>query len=414
MGLTSSMARQVPGIPGPALLAAAALCLALAGCGDQTSVEPQVSRLLVSPARALLVGVGDGMSFSATALGPDGKEVSAEVTWSTADPAIATVNARGFVTAVAAGTTGVTATAGGASATAEAEVYAPERITRYEPGVSYFGRNGYVEYIPGTLPVILAATHGGLMAPSEIPDRSYGTTLNDANTLDLTMKMRQALIDLTGHAPHVVVSHLRRRKLDANREIVEAAQGSPYAELAWEQFHDWIVTARSIVASDFDGGMFFDIHGHAHDIPRIEIGYLLTSDELNRTDAALDALAVVRRTSIREIGRTTTIPFSQVLRGPTSFGGLLAEEGVPSVPSPNAPGPGAAPYWRGGYCTRVHGSLDDGELVSGIQLEHHYPGLRDTAENRQAYAEKAARVIRRYMLEHFGFFEPTADVGARR
>ena len=218
--------------------------------------------------------------------------------------------------------------------------------------------------------------------------------------------MRQALIDLTGYAPHMVLSHLRRRKLDANREIVEAAQENPYAELAWHEFHDWIVTARSLVTSQFDEGMYFDIHGHAHDIARVELGYLLTSDELNRTDAALDGLPVVRRTSIREIGRTTTIPFSQVLRGPTSFGGLLADEGVPSVPSPGAPGPGAEAYFRGGYNTRIHGSLGDGEVISGIQLEHHYPGLRDTPENRQAYAEKVARVIRAFMLEHFGFFEP--------
>ena len=390
----------------PALAAAAALCLALAGCGDQTGVESEVTRVLVSPARALLVGVGDGMSFSATTLGPDGEPVSAEVTWSTGDSAVATVNTRGVVTAVAAGNTGITATSGNASATAEVEVYAPEHIARYEPGVSYFGRNGYVEYIPGELPVVLAATHGGLLAPSEIPDRSFGTTLNDRNTLDLTMRMRQALIDLTGYAPHTIVSHLRRRKLDANREIVEAAQGNPYAELAWQEFHDWIAVARSIVSSDFGGGMFFDIHGHNHDIDRVELGYLLTADELNRTDAALDALAVVRQTSIREIGRATTIPFSQVLRGTTSFGGLLADEDVLSVPSPLAPGPGSDPYWRGGYSTRQHGSLGDGEVVSGIQLEHHYPGLRDSPENRGAYAEKVARVIRLYMLEHFGFFEP--------
>ncbi len=393
----------------PATTAIATLALAVAACGDQTGVEQQVSRLLVSPAKALLVGVGDGMSFSATALGPDGEPVSAEVTWSTGDPAIATVNARGFVTAVAAGTTGITGTVGGASATAELEVHVRERIARYEPGVSYFGRNGYVEYIPGELPVILSAPHGGLLAPREIPDRSFGVTLNDRNTLDLTWKMRQALIDLTGHAPHMILSHLRRVKLDPNREIEEAAQGDPYAELAWHEFQDWIATARSIVTSQFGEGMYFDVHGHAHDIPRVELGYLLTADELNRVDAALDGLPTVRRSSIREIGRTTAIPFSQVLRGPTSFGGLLADEGVPSVPSPAAPGPGANPYWRGGYNTRVHGSAGDGEVISGIQLEHHYPGLRDTSENRQIYAERAARVIRTFMLEHFGFFEPAAE-----
>lgn len=389
-----------------ALALGAALCVLLPGCGDHAGVEPGVAQVMVGPAMALLVGEGSGRSYTATTLDAGGSPVSAAVVWSTGDARVATISDRGFVTAVATGNTTVTATAGGASGTADLEVYAPRHIASYEPGERYFGRRRYVEYIPGELPVVLAAAHGGLLDPPEIPDRSYGTTANDLNTLDLTMRMRQALIDLTGYAPHIVVSHLRRGKLDANREIAEAAQGNPYAELAWEEFHDWISTARSIVTGDFGGGMFFDIHGHGHDIDRVEIGYLLTADELNRVDAALDGLPVVRRTSIREIGRTTAIPFSQVLRGPTSFGGLLRDEDIASVPSPAAPGPRDDPYWRGGYNTRRHGSLEDAEVVSGIQLEHHYRGLRDSPENRQAYAERVAGVIRLYMLEHFGYFEP--------
>lgn len=399
--------------PGPSTLVAAAAALlsaALGGCNEPTGVEPEVSRILVSPANALLVGVGERMPFSATTLGPDGEQVSAEVTWSTGDPAVATVNTRGSVTAVGPGKTGVTGAAGGVSATARLEVHVREQIAHYEPGVSYFGRNGYVEYVPGELPVVFSAGHGGLLDPGEIPDRSYGVTLNDRNTLDLTWKMRQALIDLTGHAPHMILSHLRRSKLDPNREIVEAAQENPFAELAWHEFQDWIAVARSIVAADFGAGMYFDIHGHSHEVSRVELGYLLTAGELNRADAALDGVPVILRSSIREIGRTTPLPFSQLLRGPMSFGGLLGDEGVRSVPSPSDPGPGAQPYWRGGYNTRVHGSLGEGEVVSGIQLEHHFPGLRDTPENRSAYAEKVARVIRRYMLEHFGFFEPTSGI----
>lgn len=346
------------------------------------------------------------MSFSATTLGADGSEVGAEVTWSTEDPAVATVNSRGSVTAVGAGETGVTGAAGGVSATARLEVHVRAQIAHYEPGTSYFGRNRYVEYVPGDLPVIFSAPHGGLLIPGEIPDRAWGVTENDTNTLDLTLRMRQALIDLTGHAPHMILSHLRRVKLDPNREIVEAAQENAYAELAWSEFQDWIETARSIVADEFGAGMYFDIHGHAHSVARVELGYLLTSGELNRADASLDGVPIIRRSSIREIGRTTSLPFSQLLRGPMSFGGLLGDEGVPSVPSPADPGPGAHPYWRGGYNTRIHGSLAEGEVVSGIQLEHHFPGLRDSPENRQAYADKVARAIRRYMLEHFGFFEP--------
>ena len=67
---------------------------------------------------------------------------------------------------------------------------------------------------------------------------------------------------------------------------------------------------------------------------------------------------------------------------------------------------GDDPYFTGGYSTQRHGSMTDAELISGIQLEHHYDGIRDTDENRRAYAEILARVIRDYMLEHIGYFEP--------
>ena len=117
-------------------------------------------------------------------------------------------------------------------------------------------------------------------------------------------------------------------------------------------------------------------------------------------------LEVIRSASIRELGRDSPLPFVQLLRGPKSFGGLLEAEGVASVPSPGAPSPGTDPYFRGGYSTRIHGSVEDGEVVSGIQLEHHYAGIRDTPESRRFYAAKAARSIRAFMLEHVGYFEP--------
>ena len=33
--------------------------------------------------------------------------------------------------------------------------------------------------------------------------------------------------------PHVVISHLQRRKLDANRDCADAALGDPEAERSW-------------------------------------------------------------------------------------------------------------------------------------------------------------------------------------
>jgi hypothetical protein len=39
------------------------------------------------------------------------------------------------------------------------------------PGVSYFGRSNYIQYVAGDLPMIISAPHGGSLTPSEIPDR---------------------------------------------------------------------------------------------------------------------------------------------------------------------------------------------------------------------------------------------------
>ncbi len=375
-------------------------------CAADSPTAPNVATIAVTPDAMLLVGEGDGGRYLAVARDPDGTIVSASPRWSIDDPTIASITEDGFVTAISTGLATVTATVGSARGTASLEVYLPPRIATYTPGERYLGRKNYVEYIPGELPVILSSAHGGALHPTEIPNRTYGVVRNDTNSLELTIAMRQALIDLTGYAPHVILAHLHRSKLDPNREIVEAAQENPYAEQAWHEFHEWIGVARATVAGEFDEGIYFDIHGHGHDIQRLELGYLLGSDELNRPDIALNSLEVVARTSIRDLGRTSPIPFSQLLRGPTSLGGILAEEGIPSVPSPDAPGPGDAPYFRGGYNTRVHGSVGDAEVVSAIQIEHHYAGIRDTPQHRADYATKAARAIRAFMLEHYGFFEP--------
>ena len=393
---------------GRALLGILAACGGT-GTGDPLPELPRVASVEILPAAALIVGEGGETSFSAvgrTGSGATVTDASPRMEWSVEDPGIATLvpgaAAAAVVRGVAPGVTRVVATVDGTRGSATLEVFVPEKITRYEPDRSYFGRKGYVEYVPGELPVILSASHGGGIAPAEIPDRKGGTHVTDTNTRQLTLAMRDALVELTGRAPHVIISHLVRPKLDSNREIVEAAEGNPYAEQAWHEFQDWIGTARTTVAADFGAGLYLDIHGHGHAIDRLELGYLLRAADLNRPDAALDRAEVISRSSIRALAQASPIPFSRLVRGHTSLGGFLETEDVPSVPSPEDPSPGDAPYFRGGYNTREHGSVAEGETISGIQIEHHYVGVRDTDRNRRDYAARAARALHRYMLEHYG------------
>ena len=372
-----------------------ALLWTLTACGE--SPTPPAASVAVTPAAVFLVGGGATAALHATVEGGH------PVEWSSADRNVVTVDAVGTVTAVATGTTTVTARAGGASGTSKVEVWAPAPVARYEAGTSYFGRARYVEYIPGELPLILSAPHGGDLTPAEIPDRTWGTSVTDTNLRETTLAVREALIQRTGKAPHVILSHLKRTKLDPNREIVEAAQGNPFAENAWNEFQGFIEVARSEVAERYGSGFYLDLHGHGHAIARAELGYLLGATQLGLGDAALDAGGLGAQSSIRALAEASPLSFSALLRGASSFGAYLAAEGVPSVPSPAAPSPGEADYFSGGYNTDRHGSRRGG-TISGLQIELHRPGVRDTDENRRAFAAALAKVVEAYMLRHWGFF----------
>ena len=379
-------------------------------CGRSDPTVPSESTVSVTPASTLLVGVGEMQPLLAQVTDASGATLPVSVEWSTDNPAVATVTAGGVATAVATGTTRVIATAGSVSGSALLEVWVPPEVESYQPGQTHFGRASYAEYLVGDLPIIISAPHGGPMVPQEIPDRTFGVTGRDRNTQELSRSIREALIERTGRAPHVIVSRLHRIKLDPNREIVEAAQGSPFAENAWAEFHGFIEVAENIVTRDFGSGLYLDIHGHGHEIDRIELGYLLSRDDLSDSNAALSVQGLVDKSSVRALAGAVAITFADLIRGPTSLGTLLQDAGIRTVPSASDPDPGGAPYFTGGYNTARHGSRDGG-TVSGIQIEHHFPGLRDTEQNREAYAAILAEAVVTYLEVHFGLGVSRVGVG---
>lgn len=395
----------------PATTRLAVLSLFLLACGGSDGdTEPGPPILELTPDNTLLVEVGSSTTLSLATSG--GMDVpGSQATWTSDDDAIVSVSGSGRVTAVSVGTTTIRAEWEGGEATARVEVWIPVEVDPSAAGTQFVGRQDYILYIPGALPLILTAPHGGPLEPSEIPDRTFGVTVTDRNTLELTLAIRDSLLARTGHAPHVILSRLDRIKLDPNREIVEAAQGDPFAENAWHEFQGWTAEARAFVQQEFGAGFYVDIHGHGHPVDRVELGYLISSGQLTATDEVLDASALHTTSSIRSLVETSPLPFSDLLRGPTSVGGLLGDEGVRSVPSPDDPDPGGNPYFTGGHNTRQHGSRDGG-TVDGVQFEHHFPGLRDTEANRAEYAGDFARAIQAFMLEHYGFFAPAPPTGA--
>jgi hypothetical protein len=261
-------------------------------------------------------------------------------------------------------------------------------------GAQCFGANNYVEYNGGDLPVLVSIPHGGALSPASIPDRTSGTTVTDSNTIELGRAIAAAFRSATDRQVHLVICHLRRAKLDANREVVEAAQGHPDAVRAWTEYHGFIEMAIAEIVRREGRGFYIDLHGHGHPIARLELGYLLSSGDLSSSDAQLDSSGVAASSSLARALPLTTASFSEVLRGSTSLGGLLS---VPSVPSPSAPSPGSDPYFTGGYSTERHTST-----MPGVQIEAHFAGVRDSAANRSAFAQQLVAAVRTFADRHLG------------
>ncbi len=370
------------------------------GCGDQAPEAP--ASVAVTPAVSLVTSVGETVRYHATVRLPDGTvSLGAPVSWSSSAPAVATIDAAtGEATTVAVGGTSITGTSGSVSGGATLEVYLPPDED-YVAGETYFGREQYVEYLAGDLPIIISAPHGGYEEPAEISDRTWGTTGQDRQTQEMAWAVREALHDRFGAWPHLVISHLHRVKLDPNREIGEAAQGNPFAEWAWGEFHQFMEDAGSAVAQQHARGLYIDLHGHSHAIPRLELGYLLTSDDLGKPDQLLESSEYMTKSSIRTLAEECDSSFAALLRGPSSLGGLLAQRGFAAVPSPAAPDPGGADYFSGGYDLRRHGSRDGGP-VSAVQIEMNYEGVRDTEAARDVFAVAVAGALETYFDVHYG------------
>jgi hypothetical protein len=269
----------------------------------------------------------------------------------------------------------------------------------FVPGQSQFGRNEYIEYVTGNLPVILSAPHGGRDRPAELPDREQGTFAFDTNTQELAKAVAKELHARTGGWPHLIICRLHRRKVDCNREIGEAAAGDPLAEQAWKEFQGYIESARASVVKQHGRGLYIDLHGHGHAEQRLELGYLHSAEQLAADDKTLNAAPYPAESSLRAIAALGRLPYAELVRGPQSLGALLEAGGFPCAPSPTNPHP-AVPYFRGGYNTGRHGR--DAAPLAGLQIETNSRGVRDKPENREKFARALASALETFLSVQMG------------
>ena len=275
----------------------------------------------------------------------------------------------------------------------------PTATLKYTPGKVYYGRNNYIQYVAGDLPIVISSPHGGYLKPSEIADRTYGVKGLDTGSQEKTWEVAHYLKKLTGRYPHVVINRLARIKLDANREIKEASQGSKWSEQAWAEYHQYIEGARRWVTQRCGKGQYLDFHTNGHSAKWVEFGYLLTSTDLNRSDTQLNAKTYIDKSSIRALALSPGANFPELVRGPSSLGGLLAARGYKTVPSPQHTHPAGQGFFSGGYNTRRHGSRTAG-TIDGIQVET-YSGFINKEVIRDDYSRKLAESIRAYVELHY-------------
>lgn len=268
------------------------------------------------------------------------------------------------------------------------------------------GAHNFTEYRRGSLPIIISVPHGGLVAPDSIPDRTCNnpTTVTDANTIELALRIDSSFYELTGCHIHLVICNLKRTKVDCNRNVADGACAQAQAVQAWQDFHDFIDSAQAIALAENNNKAFYiDLHGHGKSQQRLELGYLLSDNAYELSDSVLNTNTYINRSSLKNLvsNNVSNTSHAQLLRGDNALGTMLGNAGFPSVPSKQIPKPDTTTnYFDGGYNTENYTSKVPGNIVNGLQIECNNIGVRDNSKNRKKFADSLANTLVNYLKLH--------------
>lgn len=318
----------------------------------------------------------------------------------------------------------------------------------YKSGDTVYGFKQYVKLVVGDddAPLLLGVPHDGIGVGSpEIPET--GTTGRDINTLPLAFEIAANFKSSTKKRAWIVINTIGRKRVDPNTfpNEVDKRYVNEDAKSTYLSYHSLLLAARQRMAEvqkNGKGALFLDLHGQAHTyqnpqpyvsvsgkmlsskfIDQTELGYGLSNYAISQSDEYLDKLA--DSSSIAAIAKSNPqVPFSQMIRGPYSFGGLLESEKVMAVPGtnikvlePNAELFGTdakgnakrRPYFNGGYCTRKYGTAVLGNTVgfqdniSSIQAETPGITVRNNEAIREVAGERFSRAIVNYLNKWYGY-----------
>ncbi|MFB1003238.1 MAG: T9SS type A sorting domain-containing protein [Bacteroidia bacterium] len=274
----------------------------------------------------------------------------------------------------------------------------------FTSGNTYLDSNSYIEYHAGNLPIILSSPHGGYLEPDSIPLRDCDGCVyqRDYYTQELTRGIQEAIITKTGCYPHMVINLLHRNRLDANRDIIEAADSNTTVEASWRYFHRMTDTAKTIATRQYGKGLYIDMHAHAHSIQRLEIGHAVWKSDLQQSDNHLNSQTVLDKSTIKNLAsdNINNLSHAQLIRGEYSLGTLMHESGFPSVPSSADSFPlDTQLFFTGGYDVKRHGSRNGG-TIDAIQIECNQ-SWRFTSAGREAFIDSASNALIEFVKTHY-------------
>jgi len=245
--------------------------------------------------------------------------------------------------------------------------------------------DSYTEVQYGNMPLIISVPHGGIDEPVSIPDRTCPgiTTSVDSRTIEMANAIDSVCKVDYGFQPYLVISYLKRTKLDQNRDLPEATCSNSAITGIWNNYHLSIDSFITKITAKYPLALFIDLHAHGHTKQRLELGYLLSGAELRNPASIVPASSSLYNL----LQQNSSLQINQLLTGPNAFGTLMENRAFPSVPSQQDPAPLVTDlYFDGGYNTQRYCS-GAYPKVFGWQIESNFTGVRDNQNNRINFAK---------------------------
>ena len=132
----------------------------------------------------------------------------------------------------------------------------------------------YVEYLPGTMPLILEVPHDGTESYPGVAERTNPKGFpafrkgRDTNTAELARRMQAFFQEKTGKKPYVVIMKLARKYIDVNREEERGVENEKVAQV-YRHYYVKLHEAKNDAIQRFGKGLMLNIHNSTtwqHDV----------------------------------------------------------------------------------------------------------------------------------------------------